>query len=505
MKKIIVVCGAYPDQGKGILTGALSYVLNESGNSSLPFKYDGYLNISSGEMNPLSKEDKIAYQGEEVFVLEDGFETDADSGTYERFTGKNLKSWHVISGGELTLHTIMDNSIESGKIQNHLDVIKACENWIVSTLEKTDMPVIEVGGTIGDPEQELLFRALKRVSKSMGVPYKLILLAPYMKTINDVDPSSLLSFRTKITRMALEYLEDMGIMADLVACNSPDGQFGRVDIDYISGSYSYLNGKVLNLGWRDNIYEKTKDALEILSRIDPDAIKDFKPGRIEKYLEASKKANRSISIGILGDTVSNDTYKSIIEGMEHAAYSLGLRPKVEWLTSKPSGRHDIYVATDGVGYQIIRSLGVKSLIVIGEAFNDYASSLGVTEKVEDSSKELHGAEEVHFSMPNLWMYSEAGNPVSLRFRHVGGIKSIRITEGSLGKDSLMDFASSNDGRIVGIKVYGNSMVHTAIAAHPEFDSKPGMPSGILMKHIADTLALAKEENMMRDINEKSRK
>ncbi|MGC8662660.1 MAG: hypothetical protein ACP5RT_02655 [Candidatus Micrarchaeia archaeon] len=504
MKKIIVVCGAYPDQGKGTLAAALSYVINQSGNLSLPFKFDGYLNISSGEMNMLSKNSKIVYQGEEVFVLEDGFETDADSGTYERFVGKNLGSWHVISGGQLTMQTILDNTIESGKIQNHLDVIKKCEDWIIGSLQRVDIPVIEVGGTVGDAEQEMFFRALKRVSKSKGIPYKLILLGPYMKTINDTDPSSLLSFRTKIIRMALEYLEEKGLMADVAACNSPDGQFGKVDIEYVSRSFNYLNGKVLNLGWRSNIYEKTEDALAILNKIDPEMVKDFKPGRIEKYVESCKKAQREISIGILGDTVSNDTYKSIMEGLEHASYSLGMRPKIEWLAGKPSSMYDIYVVTDGAGYQIIKDMKVKSLLAIGEAFASYAASLGSVEKVSENLKELHGAEEVRFGMPELWTTSWAEHKRTLRFRHIMGIKSIRKANGKFADGLTLDFATSLDGRIVGIKMVSNSIVHTAIAAHPEFDSKPEMPSEILLKHIADTLEISKE-NIVGDILEKQGK
>ena len=90
MKEILVVCGCYPDQGKGVVTAALSYTINQSGFDSLPFKYDGYLNYSSGEMNPLDKDEKIVYQGEEVFVLEDGLESEADFGTYKGLQERSL-------------------------------------------------------------------------------------------------------------------------------------------------------------------------------------------------------------------------------------------------------------------------------------------------------------------------------------------------------------------------------------------------------------------------------
>lgn len=489
MKQIIVVCGAYPDQGKGVVTGAISYVLKQSGHSSLPFKYDGYLNVSSGDMNPLNKEDKLPYQGEEVFVLEDGLETDADSGTYERFVGEKLGSWHVASGGGLTMSTILDSNISSGKIQNHIDVIKACEKWIDLAIDRVDIPIIEVGGTVNDPEQDLLFRALKRVSTRRGVAYKLVLLSPYMKTANDTDPSSILSFRTKITRMALEHLEEMGLMADIVACNSPDGSFKGVDTEYITASYGYLKNRVLNLGWRENPYEKTRDALDILKRINPELVKSFVEGRLEKYVDSAKNAKSRLSIDILGDTVSNDTYKSIVEGIEHASYFLGIKPEVKWLSAKPAKRNGVYVVTDSRGYEMLSGVNVVSLLAVGEAFTAYAESLGNVENADSTYSELLGAAEISFGLQSLWVGSNGRGYETTRFRHIRGIKNINIRQGTPPPGSIIDFARAKDGRIVGIKQFGRTFVHTAIASHPEFDSIPGTPSGILLKHIEETYAL----------------
>ncbi len=493
MKCIIVVCGAYPDQGKGIVTGALSYVLASHSHSSLPFKYDGYLNVSSGEMNPLTKSDKIAYQNEEVFVLEDGFETDADSGVYERFTGKELGSWHMVSYGKLTLDTITDRAVESGKIQNHLDVIKAAEAWISQALDRTDMPVIEVGGTVGDFEHYPLFSALKRVSRKSEVPYKVVLLAPYMVTVGDTDRSTMLSFRTKITRMALDHLEQTGLMADVIACNSPDGSFSRGDIAHITTNYSYLEGKVINLRWRENIYEKTQDALEILRRIDPHWVNGCGKGRLEKYAESCMNPQGEIAVCIAGDTVSNDTYGSMIEGVKHSAYALGLRPRIEWVESKPAEGYDMYIATNSSGYQILKDSAPSSLLAVGEAFRAYVSSIGTTVEENDATKELQGVRTVYFSVPRMWLGSDEQKSTTTRFRHVRGFREIDVSPSAVPSGSTVDFARVADGRIVGIKVTSESALHTVVASHPEFDSKPGLPSEIILKHMSDTCKLAKKE------------
>lgn len=491
MKEIFVVCGCYPDQGKGVVTAALSYTINQSGYDSLPFKYDGYLNHSSGEMNPLDKDEKIVYQGEEVFVLGDGLESEADFGTYERFTGKKLGAWDCAIAGELLFNTITDATIPSGKVLTYIDTLKKCEKWIMETVKRTDFPIIEVGGTIGDPEQGLFFKALNRATITRGIKYKLILLAPFMRTVGDTDSSSMLSFRTKVTRNALAFLENSGLFASVLACNSPDGTFGNIDIDRIVSDYPYLSRKVLNLKWRECVYEKVKDALLLLNAIEPKLTKRFKSGRLEKYVKSKNSSKDRISICIIGDTVSNDTYRSLIESLEHASFKLGVRPSIEWMKTKPSKKYDLYVVTDNYGVRTIGNVNnVKSMLVVGKGFGPYLDAIGAV--VEMGKGVQNGSVEFTLDISGragraLHKSSSEIPTISCRFRHAPIMKSMNIDALMHMKNISVDFAKDKNGNIVGLRIIGNKRIHTAIGGHPEYDSIPGIPSQIILKQIKDTL------------------
>lgn len=166
MKKIpniVAIIGAYPDIGKGIFTASICYLLQEAGFSVAPMKFDGYMNYSSGTMNPYHGGSDFKYTEEEVFVLHDGYEGDADSGYYERFTHKIFGNKSNITNGRLfSIVREMENKDKKnyGEILNYRTVRNVLSDWILNETGKSEITVLELGGTIGDKEAEVMFDTL---------------------------------------------------------------------------------------------------------------------------------------------------------------------------------------------------------------------------------------------------------------------------------------------------------------------------------------------------------
>lgn len=210
MKKIpniVVVTGTYPDIGKGIFTASISYLLGEAGVSVSPIKFDGYFNYSSGTMNQYHGKADLKYMEEEVFVLDDGYEGDADSGYYERFTHKIFDNRLNITNGRLfSIVREMENKdlLNHGEILNYRFIRKLLSNWVLDEAKKSDIAILEIGGTIGDKESEIMFDTLNLLKAQKKISLYSIMLSPYF-----IHPDSAgfeMSYRSKITRQGLKDL-----------------------------------------------------------------------------------------------------------------------------------------------------------------------------------------------------------------------------------------------------------------------------------------------------------
>ncbi|MEI6887590.1 MAG: hypothetical protein WCK31_05135, partial [bacterium] len=179
---IIVITGAYPDIGKGIFTSSLAYLLQDLGIKVSPLKFDGYYNFSSGTMNPYHGDTSSKYSKEEVFVLADGYEGDADSGYYERFLHNQFKKESNITNGQLfSLLTNSEgySSKRPGQVLNHRFLRNILIERIAAEAKKVDTLFIEIGGTVGDKENEIIFEALRLIKDQKNAKIFTILMSPY--------------------------------------------------------------------------------------------------------------------------------------------------------------------------------------------------------------------------------------------------------------------------------------------------------------------------------------
>ena len=214
VKYIFVVGGVISGIGKGITGSSIGMLMKSRGYDVFMQKLDPYLNVDPGTMNPI--------QHGEVYVTEDGFETDLDLGHYERFTDTAFDRRSSVTMGQI-YSTVLAKE-RHGDFQGHtVQVIPHITNEIKSRFfreatpnpNKTTICIIEIGGTIGDIESQPFFEAIRQFKHEIGYQNAIIVcttLVPYIKASGEL--------KTKPTQQAIRTLQSVGLRADIIACRS---------------------------------------------------------------------------------------------------------------------------------------------------------------------------------------------------------------------------------------------------------------------------------------------
>ena len=207
-KFIFVTGGVLSSLGKGICAASLGRLLKSRGFSVTIQKFDPYINIDPGTMNP--------FQHGEVFVTDDGGETDLDLGHYERFTDENLSKFNNFTSGKI-YKTVIDNERRGDYLGNTVQVIPHITDEIKNSIKKTlsaknsDIIITEIGGTVGDIESLPFLEAIRQFKKDAGkenVLYIHVTYVPYLKTSDEL--------KTKPTQHSVRELRSIGIQPDII-------------------------------------------------------------------------------------------------------------------------------------------------------------------------------------------------------------------------------------------------------------------------------------------------
>lgn len=335
-KYIFVVGGVMSGVGKGITASSIGKILQSRGLKVTAIKIDPYINVDAGTMNPT--------EHGEVFVLDDGDETDQDMGNYERFLGTTLTRLNYMTTGRVYEAVIKKerNLHYCGKcveVVPHvpLEVIERIEE--VGRQSKADVVTIEIGGTIGE-YQNVLFLEAARMMKIQKPNDVMTVIVTYLPI-----PSKLGEMKTKPTQHAVRLLSGAGIQPDIIIgrshvpldqkrkekiaffCNiSPERVISAPDVDSIydvprNFEKDELGNIILrSLGLRDKGGDKLKEWSKFFSGIDKFK-NEVNIAVVGKYFDT-------------GDFVLSDSYLSVIEAVKYSAYSLKTRPKLHWLNSK---------------------------------------------------------------------------------------------------------------------------------------------------------------------------
>ncbi len=330
-KYLVVTGGVMSGLGKGIAAASIGKLLKDMGFRVIPIKFDGYLNMDAGTMNP--------YEHGEVFVLEDGAECDMDLGTYERFLDIDLRGENNITSGKLFFKVIQKErkgEYLGQTVQFIPHVTEEAKTWIkkVAKEQKADIVLIEVGGTVGDIENAYFIEAIRELVLEEGRENFFFVHVTLIPVIDPVGEQ-----KSKPTQHSVSMLRSIGIQPDMIVgrCRQPLNSKVRRKISLFC---DVPEEAVISDHDVDSIYKvpflfKKQDVHEIIVRklgLRPkrrEVLRDW-----EEVLSRSEKSSQEVKIAIVGKyTGLRDSYASLIEAIRHAEMHLGLKANIKWVES----------------------------------------------------------------------------------------------------------------------------------------------------------------------------
>ena len=333
-KFVVVVGTVMSGLGKGIFSSSLAKLVKDKGLTVAPIKLEGYLNVDSGTLNPV--------RHGEVFVLDDGMETDMDLGTYERMLDQDLSSANFTTAGQIYT-SVLKKERAGSYLGRDVQMIPHVTGEVKLRLRqlamdtKADVIFVEVGGTVGDLENSFYIEALRELAHEEGPHSTAFVALTYI-----IDPPTLGEQKSKAAQLGIKRLMEVGIMPDLIACratmpvaekvrqkisvytNVPmERVFSMHDLPSIyllpdamrEAGVDMQVMQILNLGHRVNTAHDLKAAM---------AWRHF-TSHIGHY-------NREVTIGITGKyTALRDSYASIIRAAEHAGVATDSKVEIDWI------------------------------------------------------------------------------------------------------------------------------------------------------------------------------
>lgn len=330
-KYIFITGGVVSSVGKGVTAAALGSLLKERGFNVAVQKLDPYLNVDPGTMSP--------YQHGEVFVLDDGAETDLDLGHYERFIDIRLNRVCNVTAGQVYANVISKErrgDFLGGTIQviPHItNEIKRCIG-LVSKTTGAEIVLVEIGGTVGDIESLPFLEALRQMRTDVGRHNSFYVHLTWLPHIGATG-----ELKTKPTQHSVRELRSIGIAPDMIIARSdyPVGEDLRekialfCDVDH-RAVIPMVTTKVLYevplLLERFDVGEFLLDRMDLIERKKPDWL------AWEKFVSEVQHSKPLVNVALVGKYVElHDAYMSVREALQHAALSLGVEVKIIWVHS----------------------------------------------------------------------------------------------------------------------------------------------------------------------------
>ena len=328
-KIIFVTGGVVSSLGKGIAGASLAAVLEARGLKVTIMKLDPYINVDPGTMSPI--------QHGEVFVTEDGAETDLDLGHYERFINSKMSKKNNFTTGRIYSDVIRKErrgDYLGATIQVIPHITNAIKERILSGCEGNDITLVEIGGTVGDIESLPFLEAIRQLAVDIGRENALFMhltLVPYLQTSGEV--------KTKPTQHSVKELLSIGIQPDILICRSESG-IPAHERHKIAMFCNVKENAVINMKDVDSIYKipallksQYLDQLVIdrfhLSAPEAD-LSDW-----EQVLYQQANTTGEVTIGMVGKYVElHDAYKSINEALKHGGLKNRLQVNIKYIDSE---------------------------------------------------------------------------------------------------------------------------------------------------------------------------
>jgi CTP synthase len=361
-KYIFVSGGVVSSVGKGITVASLGRLLKSRGVAVSVVKLDPYINVDPGTMNP--------YQHGEVFVTDDGAETDLDLGHYERFIDANLAQVNSVSTGQV-YSAVISRERRGDFLGGTIQVIPHITNEIKERMQLVakqtgaEVVIAEVGGTVGDIECLPFLEAVRQMHLDLGrenMMYIHLTLLPYIAATKEL--------KTKPTQHSVKDLRSIGIQPDVIVCRS-DFPVSRDLKDKIALFCDVDSRAVIPLHTVPTIYE-------VPLILEEEGLGDFIVERLKletpspdlgewrRLVQSALEPTEEVVVGLVGKYVElRDAYLSVAESLRHAAWYLGRQVRIEWIDSLELesadadavlGRLDGIVVPGGFGHRGIEGM-----------------------------------------------------------------------------------------------------------------------------------------------------
>ena len=337
-KYVFVTGGVVSGLGKGITAASLGRLLKNRGYKVANQKFDPYINVDPGTMSP--------YEHGEVFVTDDGAETDLDLGHYERFTDENLTKDSSITTGRI-YQSVIEKERRGDYLGKTVQVIPHITNEIkdkVYALGKTgaDIVITEIGGTVGDIESLPFLEAIRQVgleNEPEDVVYIHVTLLPYISGSNEL--------KSKPTQHSVKELQSLGIKPDILVCRT-ELQITQNVRDKIALFCNVRPENVIANLTASNLYEVplmlekeelAKDVCKHLKLENIEPKNETWEEMIEHFKDIDKKYKnpevKKVKIGIVGKYIKlEDSYLSVVESIKHAGYANGVGVEIGFVDSE---------------------------------------------------------------------------------------------------------------------------------------------------------------------------
>ncbi len=523
-KYIFVMGGVLSSLGKGIATASIGSLMKRMGYKVVLQKFDPYLNVDPGTMSP--------YQHGEVFVTDDGAETDLDLGHYERYVDVSLNKFSSCSAGQI-YETVLHNERKGLYLGKTVQVIPHVTNEIKSRIQKlsedNDIIITEIGGTVGDIESLPFLEAVRQMRLDLGAENTLNILLTYVPYIRAAG-----ELKTKPSQHSAYKLREIGIQPDILLCRS-EKPFDDDIYNKLALFTNVQKDRVINAIDVKCVYEvpvvyQKANLPEIICNHFHLPCKELILSDWMEYLHNRTESHEKLTIAVCGKYVKHqDAYKSVEESLHHAAVANKQKLIIKWVDSeknfKSGDLEKDLAGIDGIlvpGGFGLRGIEGKIMIANYARVNNipyFGICLGMQVAVIEFARNvcnIKGANSSEFDelckspvidLMNDQKYIEMmGGSMRL------GAYPCKLTAGSLANDiygtteiserhrhryefnnkyredlcakGLVLSGLSPDGNLVEIVEYPQNDFMIGVQFHPEFKSRPNRPQPVFKAFIA---------------------
>ncbi|MBQ3311484.1 CTP synthase [bacterium] len=327
-KYIFVTGGVVSSLGKGIVSASLGKLLRARGFSVAIQKFDPYINVDPGTMSP--------FQHGEVFVTNDGAETDLDLGHYERFTNTDFAQINNVTSGNV-YQTVINKERKGEYLGATVQVVPHITNEIKSRIYKAteqfkpDFMIIEIGGTIGDIESLPFIEAVRQFKTEIGIGNAVSIhctLVPYLETSKEL--------KTKPSQHSVNILRSYGIQPEILVCRTSH-QLSQDEKDKLALFCSLQKDAVIECRDMKSIYEvplalEEQNMAAVVLNLLNTCYKRADLKSWEKLVNRINNPKRTLSVAIAGKyTKLSDAYISVVEALKHAGYAYETKVDIKWI------------------------------------------------------------------------------------------------------------------------------------------------------------------------------